>query len=114
MPLAPQGSYRAESTGVGVKQQHTTTGTPARPVLYPLPREHLEPAAGSLPMRGNRASRGRRFRLAGRQPSRRIAFVHTSQKTLRDISSIRADGKKLQETQGSLPDLSPDWGTRPA
>jgi Tol biopolymer transport system component len=45
----------------------------------------------------------------------RIAFVHASQKTLPHIWSIRADGKKVrQETHGSLPDLSPDWGTPPA
>ena len=45
----------------------------------------------------------------------RIAFVHTSKKTLPHIWSIGADGKKLrQETHGSLVDLSPDWGTPPA
>lgn len=45
----------------------------------------------------------------------RIAFVHTSRKTLPHIWSIGADGKKLrQETHGSLVDLSPDWGTPPA
>jgi TolB protein len=45
---------------------------------------------------------------------RRIAFVHTSRTTLPHIWSIRADGKNLrQETHGTLPDLSPDWGTRP-
>jgi Tol biopolymer transport system component len=45
----------------------------------------------------------------------RIAFVHTSRKTLPHIWSIGADGKKLrQETHGSLVDLEPDWGTPPA
>jgi Tol biopolymer transport system component len=45
----------------------------------------------------------------------RIAFVHTSRKTLPHIWSIGADGKKLrQETHGSLVDLEPDWGAPPA
>jgi Tol biopolymer transport system component len=45
----------------------------------------------------------------------RIAFVHTSSKTLPHIWSIGADGKQVrQETHGSLVDLSPDWGTPPA
>ena len=45
----------------------------------------------------------------------RIAFVHTSSKTVPHIWSIGADGKKLrQQTHGSLVDLSPDWGTPPA
>jgi Tol biopolymer transport system component len=44
----------------------------------------------------------------------RIAFVHTSNKTLPHIWSIGADGKGLrQETHGSQVDLSPDWGTPP-
>jgi Tol biopolymer transport system component len=44
----------------------------------------------------------------------RIAFVHTSSKTLPHIWSIGADGKQVrQETHGSLVDLSPDWGTPP-
>jgi Tol biopolymer transport system component len=45
----------------------------------------------------------------------RIAFVHTSSKTLPHIWSIGADGKKMrQETHGNHVDLSPDWGTPPA
>jgi Tol biopolymer transport system component len=45
----------------------------------------------------------------------RIAFVHTSRKTLPHIWSIGADGKRLrQETHGNLVDLEPDWGTPPA
>jgi Tol biopolymer transport system component len=45
----------------------------------------------------------------------RIAFVHTSRKTLPHIWSIGADGKKLrQETHGRLVDLEPAWGTPPA
>ena len=45
----------------------------------------------------------------------RIAFVHTSQKSLPHIWSIGADGKNVrQETHGKLVDLSPDWGTPPA
>jgi TolB protein len=45
----------------------------------------------------------------------RIAFVHTSRKTLPHIWSIGADGKKLrQETHGSRVDLSPDWGAPPS
>lgn len=44
----------------------------------------------------------------------RIAFVHASGSTPPHIWSIGADGKNLlQETHGSLPDLSPDWGTPP-
>ena len=45
----------------------------------------------------------------------RIAFVHTSRKTLPHIWSIGADGKRLrQETHGNQVDLEPDWGTPPA
>ncbi len=45
----------------------------------------------------------------------RIAFVHTSNKTVPHIWSIRPDGTELrQETHGRAADLAPDWGAPPA
>jgi hypothetical protein len=65
LPLFARSDSRTDVTAPGVEQQHVTNRRADGPALHPGRRGHLGASAASLAMRGQRSSRGGRFRGSG-------------------------------------------------